>query len=158
MTSKEDASCVCLIPLNEDYEIMKDAIYDRTGLPFGEKDFSDFILTLLGGLIPPYKWDISSTLLYLQMYFSNAEANEILSKYSSIISKYLMHMSMPLMPSFGYVHRYYLRSDLVLFVYYEKIKVAGQVDFNIETRESILLAIENGDYIDERTRRRFGIA
>lgn len=158
MSSTTTGNLVCIIPLNEEYELLSSTILELTGLPFGIKDFNDFIVTLLGGLIPPYKWDISSTLLYLQMYFSNAVANDYLNKYTRLISGFLNHMSMPIIPTFGFVHRYFLRSDLTLFIYYEKIKVAGEVDFTIETRESILLAIENGDYVDERTRRRFGIA
>lgn len=75
-------------------------------------------------------------------------------------------MSMPIVPAPGFKHRYFLRADLTLYIYYEKIKVIDQIGFildeletddTLDTKESILLAIENGDYIDELTRYKFGI-
>lgn len=155
MSSTATSNLVCIIPLDEEYELLSSIILESTGLPFSVKDFNDFIVTLLGGLIPPYKWDVSATVLFLQMYFSNPA--HYLNKYTRLISSVLNHMSMPIVPAPGFKHRYFLRADLTLYIYYEQIKVAGEVDFTIETRESILLAIENGDYVDERIRRRFGI-
>jgi hypothetical protein len=64
VSSTTTGNLVCIIPLNEEYELLSSTILELTGLPFGVKDFNDFIVTLLGGLIPPYKWDISSTLLH----------------------------------------------------------------------------------------------
>ena len=158
MSSTATSNLVCIIPLNDEYEVLRTIILELTGLPFSIKDFNDFIITLLGGLIPPYKWDVSATVLFLQMY---------LNKYTRLISGFLNHMSMPIMPAAGFKHRYFLRADLTLYIYYEKIKVVDQIDFilddraainTLDTKESILLAIENGDYIDELTRYKFGIA
>ena len=164
MSSTATSNLVCIIPLNDEYEVLRTIILELTGLPFSIKDFNDFIITLLGGLIPPYKWDVSATVLFLQMYFSNPV--HYLNKYTRLISGFLNHMSMPIMPAAGFKHRYFLRADLTLYIYYEKIKVVDQIDFilddhatinTLDTKESILLAIENGDYIDELTRYKFGI-
>ena len=72
MSSTATSNLVCIIPLNDEYEVLRTIILELTGLPFSIKDFNDFIITLLGGLIPPYKWDVSATVLFLQMYFSKA--------------------------------------------------------------------------------------
>lgn len=145
-----------IIPLITDYERLRLQILDDTDLPFSMKDFGDFIMTLLGGLIAPYKWDISATELFLQMYFSPAEANSQLRYYTSLIAGYLNHFGIPVIPAYGYTHQYYMRTDGNLYIHYQIISLPV-TSVMFETRDAVLEAIENGDYVDERTKCQFGI-
>ena len=70
MSSTATSNLVCIIPLNDEYEVLRTIILELTGLPFSIKDFNDFIdKKLIERLGSAYATDIEK--------FSDQEVNEL---------------------------------------------------------------------------------
>ena len=164
MNSLFTRDIVAIIPLEQEYQMLAYDIYKVAQLPFSTRDYSDFISAVLGVSIAPYVCDVNAVMSFLQLYYSPSLASAIATEYISNIQDILRHMGIPVIPMYGFTHRYYFREDCTLTVHYERggLAKASRKSFikpppSIDSKDKVITALSKGETVDEYTQYYYGI-
>ena len=148
-----------LLPLEEAYEQMEQAVVDASeyDFPFTIKDFADFVEDVVSTVLPSIIVDgFNSAIQKAQFFVGPSDAIDLVNTLRQDISIQVRHLQLPIYPVAGFVYRFYITGDLNLHVHYESN--FPQVNLQqTHTRDDILAAIENGDFISEKLKRSYGI-
>lgn len=87
-------------------------------------------------------------------YVHHDSAMGIVNRYIDQLSSQLTHTGNALMPALNPGYRSWVTSDNHLYVSYENASIIVQPEY---TRSELLASIENGDFVNERTRREYGL-
>ena len=148
-----------LIPVEDIYDNINEFI-EKVGdydYPFSIKTFVDFMMEVVGSILPTQLVDYRSSAIYhASLLVGNEHAIDTVDMIGRELMVQMKHLQLPSYPVSGYEYRFHITGDLNLHLYYESTSPPMNL-LQTHTRDDILACINNGDYISEKLRRNYGI-
>lgn len=127
-------------------------------LEFNFEDFSMLVSAISDVAFCPIGQDRPFMLQHAIHLFSEYCKTEVavilVNRYIEQLESQLTHTGNALMPALNPGYRSWVTSNNHLYISYENASVIVQPEY---TRAELLASIENGDFVNERTRREYGL-